>query len=122
MGEVAGRRMTAEIEGDFVVFLIGARLNSMRQVARSVVDPGGRPRQGRTIGAGVGVVDRPGAVEVAECRTGRGARDRGSGSGSAAGLKALTLHGLAVVEHARSGVGLHGLQPRELALAPDACP
>jgi Domain of unknown function (DUF4188) len=28
MAKVAGRRTTAEIEGDFVVFLIGARFNS----------------------------------------------------------------------------------------------
>ena len=28
MAEIAGRRMAAEIEGDFVVFLIGARFNS----------------------------------------------------------------------------------------------
>jgi hypothetical protein len=42
MGEVAGRRMTAEIEGDFVVFLIGARLNSKLQVVRSLLDLGGR--------------------------------------------------------------------------------
>ena len=34
MGDVAGRRMTAEIEGDFVVFLIGARFNSKLQFAR----------------------------------------------------------------------------------------
>ena len=42
MGELAGRRMTAEIEGDFVVFLIGARLNSKLEVARSFLDLGGR--------------------------------------------------------------------------------
>jgi hypothetical protein len=41
MAEVAGRRMTAEIEGDFVVFLIGARLSKL-QLARSFVDLGGR--------------------------------------------------------------------------------
>jgi hypothetical protein len=28
MTDVAGRRMTAEIEGDFVVFLTGARFNN----------------------------------------------------------------------------------------------
>lgn len=28
MGEIAGRRMRAEIDGDFVVFLIGAGFNS----------------------------------------------------------------------------------------------
>ena len=42
MGQVAGRRMTAEIEGDFVVFLIGARFNTKLQLARSLVDLGGR--------------------------------------------------------------------------------
>jgi hypothetical protein len=42
MSEIAGRRMTAEIEGDFVVFLIGARFNSKLQLARSLVDLGGR--------------------------------------------------------------------------------
>jgi Domain of unknown function (DUF4188) len=41
MAEVAGRRMTAEIEGDFVVFLIGARLSKL-QLARSFTDLGGR--------------------------------------------------------------------------------
>jgi Domain of unknown function (DUF4188) len=41
MGKVAGRRMTAEIEGDFVVFLIGARFNKLH-LARSFVDLGGR--------------------------------------------------------------------------------
>jgi Domain of unknown function (DUF4188) len=34
--------MTAEIEGDFVVFLIGARLNSKREFLRSYIDLGGR--------------------------------------------------------------------------------
>jgi hypothetical protein len=29
VGEVAGRRMTVEIEGDFVVFLIGARFSNV---------------------------------------------------------------------------------------------
>jgi hypothetical protein len=41
VGEVAGKRMTAEIDGDFVVFLIGARLEKLR-LARSLVDLGGR--------------------------------------------------------------------------------
>lgn len=41
MAEVAGRRMTAEIEGDFVVFLIGARVSKL-QLVRSVMDLGGR--------------------------------------------------------------------------------
>ncbi len=34
--------MTVEIDGDFVVFLIGARINNKLQVARSLVDLGGR--------------------------------------------------------------------------------
>jgi hypothetical protein len=34
--------MTVEIEGDFVVFLIGARFNNKLQFARSLVDLGGR--------------------------------------------------------------------------------
>jgi hypothetical protein len=42
MAEVAGRRMTAEIEGDFVVFLIGARFNNKLRMARSFADLGGR--------------------------------------------------------------------------------
>jgi hypothetical protein len=40
--QLAGRRMTAEIEGDFVVFLIGARINSRRDAVRSFADLGGR--------------------------------------------------------------------------------
>ncbi len=41
MAEVAGRRMMAEIDGDFVVFLIGARVSKL-QVVRSLMDLGGR--------------------------------------------------------------------------------
>lgn len=41
MPEVAGRRMTAEIDGDFVVFLIGARLDKLH-LLRSAMDLGGR--------------------------------------------------------------------------------
>ena len=41
MSDVAGRRLTAEIEGDFVVFLIGARFDKLH-LARSIVDLGGR--------------------------------------------------------------------------------
>jgi hypothetical protein len=41
VGEVAGRRMTAELDGDFVVFLIGARFDKLHLV-RSLVDLGGR--------------------------------------------------------------------------------
>lgn len=42
MAKVAGRRMTARIEGDFVVFLIGARLGDPRHPLRSLADLGGR--------------------------------------------------------------------------------
>ena len=42
MSDVAGRRLTAEIEGDFVVFLIGDRFNSKLQLGRSLLDLGGR--------------------------------------------------------------------------------
>ena len=42
LAKVAGRRMTAEIDGDFVVFLIGARINSKLEFARSFIDLGGR--------------------------------------------------------------------------------
>ena len=41
VGEVAGRRMMAEIDGDFVVFLIGARFSKTRSL-RSFIDLGGR--------------------------------------------------------------------------------
>jgi hypothetical protein len=41
VGEIAGRRMTAEMDGDFVVFLIGARFDKLHLV-RSLVDLGGR--------------------------------------------------------------------------------
>lgn len=42
MADTAGRRMSAEIGGDFVVFLIGARINSKRDLVRSFLDLGGR--------------------------------------------------------------------------------
>jgi fumigallin biosynthesis monooxygenase-like protein len=42
MAQIAGRRMTAEIDGDFVVFLIGARFNSKLHMLRSIMDLGGR--------------------------------------------------------------------------------
>lgn len=42
MARVAGRRMTAEVDGDFVVFLIGARPNGIRGLARMFRDLGGR--------------------------------------------------------------------------------
>jgi hypothetical protein len=49
MAEIAGRRMTAEIDGDFVVFLIGARLNNKLHMVRSVLDLGGRRRGMKTM-------------------------------------------------------------------------
>lgn len=42
MAELAGKRMIAEIDGDFVVFLIGARFNSKLHMAASFMDLGGR--------------------------------------------------------------------------------
>src|SRR5450631_3048518 len=41
MTQIAGRRMVAEIEGDFVVFLIGARFSKSHPL-RSFADLGGR--------------------------------------------------------------------------------
>ncbi len=41
MANPAGRRMMAEIDGDFVVFLIGARFNSFH-LLKTVLDLGGR--------------------------------------------------------------------------------
>jgi hypothetical protein len=42
MTQIAGRRMRAEIDGDFVVFLIGARFNSKLHLYRTFLDLGGR--------------------------------------------------------------------------------
>ena len=42
MADVGGRRMAAEIDGDFVVFLIGARFNNRLRLLRSFQDLGGR--------------------------------------------------------------------------------
>ena len=42
MAEVNQGRWTAEIEGDFVVFLIGARVNRWWQLPRIIQDLGGR--------------------------------------------------------------------------------
>ena len=42
MAQINEGRFTADIEGDFVVFLIGARLNSKLHVLRSLGDLGGR--------------------------------------------------------------------------------
>ena len=41
MAQIAGRRMTVEVDGDFVVFLIGARPTKLR-LLRSMIDLGGR--------------------------------------------------------------------------------
>jgi Domain of unknown function (DUF4188) len=41
MAKIAGRRMAAEIDGDFVVFLIGGRLNFLH-LAATIRDLGGR--------------------------------------------------------------------------------
>jgi hypothetical protein len=41
MAQIAGRRMMAEIDGDFVVFLIGASPSKLHLV-RSLIDLGGR--------------------------------------------------------------------------------
>jgi len=42
MASVNSGRWTAQIEGDFVVFIIGARVNSKWQLFRSLADLGGR--------------------------------------------------------------------------------
>jgi len=42
VGEVRQGRWTAEIEGDFVVFIIGARINSKLQTLKVLADLGGR--------------------------------------------------------------------------------
>ncbi len=42
MADIMQGRWTADIEGDFVVFIIGARVNSKWQAFRSFVDLGGR--------------------------------------------------------------------------------
>src|SRR5262245_24668278 len=42
MATINQGRWTAEIEGDFVVFIIGARVNSVWSLFRSVADLGGR--------------------------------------------------------------------------------
>jgi hypothetical protein len=42
MADIRQGRWTAEIEGDFVVFLIGARLNSKLQALKVFADLGGR--------------------------------------------------------------------------------
>ena len=42
MTSIAGRRMRAEIDGDFVVFLIGPRFGSKLHLYRTFLDLGGR--------------------------------------------------------------------------------
>jgi hypothetical protein len=42
MAEVRRGRWTAEIDGDFVVFIIGARINSKIHAVRALIDLGGR--------------------------------------------------------------------------------
>ena len=42
MADIKQGRWTAEIEGDFVVFIIGARVNSRWQLFRAIADLGGR--------------------------------------------------------------------------------
>jgi hypothetical protein len=42
MAEIKPGRWTAEIEGDFVVFIIGARVNSRWQLFKAIADLGGR--------------------------------------------------------------------------------
>ena len=49
MVEVHQGRWTAEIEGDFVVFLIGARLNSKLQALKVALDLGGRRGMGHML-------------------------------------------------------------------------
>jgi hypothetical protein len=47
--EVKSGRWTAQIDGDFVVFLIGARFNSKWHALRSIVDLGGRRGMGHML-------------------------------------------------------------------------
>jgi hypothetical protein len=42
-------RWTAQIDGDFVVFLIGARFNSKWQAFRAIADLGGRRGMGHML-------------------------------------------------------------------------
>ena len=42
MAEIRQGRWTAEIEGDFVVFIIGARINSVLDAVKAFADLGGR--------------------------------------------------------------------------------
>jgi fumigallin biosynthesis monooxygenase-like protein len=47
--EVKAGRWTAQIDGDFVVFLIGARFNSKWQAFRAIADLGGRRGMGHML-------------------------------------------------------------------------
>jgi hypothetical protein len=49
VADVRRGRWTADIEGDFVVFIIGARLNSKRHVIQAVRDLGGRRGMGHML-------------------------------------------------------------------------
>lgn len=49
MAEINQGRWTAEIEGDFVVFLIGARVNSPLGLAKAYMDFGGRRGMGHML-------------------------------------------------------------------------
>ena len=49
MAEIKQGRWTAEIEGDFVVFIIGARINKPWQLIRIVRDLGGRRGMGHML-------------------------------------------------------------------------
>ncbi len=49
MAEVNNGRWTADIEGDFVVFMIGARVNSKWRLIRSIGDLGGRRGMGHML-------------------------------------------------------------------------
>ncbi len=49
MAQIAGRRMRAELDGDFVVFLIGARFNSKLHLYRTFLDVGGRRGMARML-------------------------------------------------------------------------
>ena len=50
MKQINQGRWTAEIEGDFVVFLIGARINSWRHAIRASRDLGGRRGMNHMLG------------------------------------------------------------------------
>lgn len=49
MATVNQGRWTAEIEGDFVVFLIGARINRKRDLLKAFMDYGGRKSMGHML-------------------------------------------------------------------------